>query len=254
MINCFIPSGFDYSQNDHVITNDCSTSNYDENKLVLYPHYTRGEQCQGKFNKNEPTAAHNCIENCERSISFPEGVYSYTTIFHSDIQTPTPTPIVHFSRSSDFSNSLMFIESRKFSNSEAFLQTEKFSKSLEFSETQTKKFSKSRRFSNSYFFSSSLQFSNFTVSNSFVNTGKFIGVNDDKKLGTAEIVGIIVGAVDAAAVIVGIIIFIVKWRKNRINYSNSEEMIETNDSSITVDNNLDYVMNEDDPFADDFKS
>lgn len=69
--------------------------------------------------------------------------------------------------------------------------------------------------------------------------------NDGNKgLGAGALAGIIVGAVAAAVIII---------KKKQLPIMTGEaDMVETNSSSITVDNNLQSMIDKDDPFAEEF--
>ena len=56
---CIIPADFSGYDNNKVKTSNCDTAYYDTNKVVIYPHFTRGEQCKG-VKQNEPESAKNC--------------------------------------------------------------------------------------------------------------------------------------------------------------------------------------------------
>lgn len=147
--DCTIPADFSGYDNNKVKTSNCKTALYDENLMVIHPHYTTGDQCKGDT-PVEPESAKNCnvgdcIENCDRSIGFPSDVFAYTTIFHGDIQTPTPTPTEEFSQSDKFSETDGFTTSEYFSKSLNFSDSKKFSQSLNF--TGTSEFSKTDGFS-----------------------------------------------------------------------------------------------------------
>lgn len=68
---------------------------------------------------------------------------------------------------------------------------------------------------------------------------------------TGLIIGAAVGSVAAAGAIAGIVaFFLIRKRKSMIQ--DGVDMMKETDSSITVDNELQNVMDKDDPFADDF--
>lgn len=155
------------------------------------------------------------------------------------------TETVEFSNSKDFSYSDSFSESAKFSRSNFFSDSEKFSHSNFF--TKTAEFTESSLFSHSSFFTKSLPFTLSEILPLIVpggNQGK-----TDKNTGL--IIGAAVGSVAAAGAIAGIVAFFL-IRKRRSLIQDGVDMMKETDSSITVDNELQNVMDKDDPFADDF--
>ena len=76
---------------------------------------------------------------------------------------------------------------------------------------------------------------------------------DGDKGPNPAVIGAIVGVVAAATIIAAIVAFIFIKKRRRINMTSDPNLIETNDSSLTVQNDLDNIMNDDDPFAEEFK-
>ena len=73
---------------------------------MRHPHYTN-EYCAGDGYDFHSAAygcdAGNCIDlNCSKTFYFDGSVVPYTTIFHGDIQPPTPTPTGYFSKTGIF--------------------------------------------------------------------------------------------------------------------------------------------------------
>ena len=95
----------------------------------------------------------------------------------------------------------------------------------------------------------------FTNSFYFSNSELFILINkqgDGGKISTGALVGIIIGAIAAAAIIIILIIFFIVKKKKEPDLSADVNITETQNSSITVDNTLQNMMENDDPFAEEF--
>lgn len=160
-----------------------------------------------------------------------------------------------FSKSDHFTSSEKFTESRTFTPSHHFNATNFFTPSDSFtpsgSFTLSSKFSKSNEFSNSDHFTKSAVFSEsfeFTSSNSL---HPLYGGKESNKGNKGVIIGATIGAVAGAAVIAGIIaFFIIRHRKGLAEAA--IDMAGETDASVTVDNELQNVMDKDDPFANDF--
>ena len=104
-------------------------------------------------------------------------------------------------------------------------------------------------FSRSDLFSKSKVFSN---SEFFVNE-KGADVGGSNKSNTATIIGAVVGAVAGVAIIAALIAFFL-IKKRKAIMTNSADTVKETESSVTVDNNLNTVMQDDDPFAGDFNN
>lgn len=185
-----------------------------------------------------------------------------------------------FTKSNDFSNSKKFTSSGDFTKSSDFTESNKFSHSNLFSKsddfTSLTVFSDSKIFSKSNFFSQSRPFTEskeFEPTNNFIPSGKFTNsvefsnshhftsseiffvprdqnVGKGGKTNKTMIIGI-VAAVVAGIIIAALIAFFISRKRRHINTS-SAGLFEESLNSVTVDNTLNSVMNEDDPFVNDF--
>lgn len=122
---------------------------------------------------------------------------------------------------------------------------------IELADLRTPTFTPSSKFSQSSKFSESLK---FTESHSFsASSGNIIGnLGGSSKGSNKAMIGGVVGAVAAVAIIAVIIAVIFIRRHKNLNFSSNAEMMETNNSEITTQNELNKVMKDDDPFADEF--
>ena len=75
--------------------------------------------------------------------------------------------------------------------------------------------------------------------------------NESNKLGKGAVIGIVAGAIAAAVAIAAIAAFFLIRKRNMV-ISSDIDLMSGKQSSITVDNQLNSVMEKDDPFADDF--
>lgn len=101
-------------------------------------------------------------------------------------------------------------------------------------------FTESKEFSQSDSFTKSIDFSSSEVSPLIEYAGK-----SNK--------GVVIGAVVGAGVIAGVVAFFLIKRRRSLQEDAANMMNET-DASILVDNGLQSVMDNPDPFADDFKN
>lgn len=279
--NCYILS--QYTDIENILSfNNCTTVSYNTIHLTKYLHFTYGDICVGPEAENNKLPAKgcnegNCIdENCGIKPSFPSGVVPYTTLIHLDMQTATFTPSSKFSKSDAFSESNDFSESKKFTQSDNFVETEKFTESKKFTESnkflETEKFTQSDQFSSSASLEKTIPkeedlstFVQMTASQIFSESFEFspssanLGLNgggnqgENNKGPNKAMIGAVAGVATVAAVaIVGAAVFFIRKRK-RIVLTSDFDMLETQDSGITTENALRSVMNEDDPFAVDFK-
>ena len=111
-------------------------------------------------------------------------------------------------------------------------------------------FSESDDFTKSHHFTRSLLFSEsygFTSSNHFIPLGK-----DSNKGNKGVIIGAAVGAVAGATIIAAIIAFFIIRHKKGLA-EGAVDMLGETDASVTVNNELQNVMDKDDPFANDFQ-
>lgn len=168
----------------------------------------------------------------------------------------------NFSASNEFSNSGHFTRSKYFTLSDQFSKSSGFSESLGF--TKSGYFTKSIEFKPSDHFTSSLSFLPPTASNVFTRSIEFsqsaiiadknviINADDSKKNNKNVIIGASVAAVAALAIIIGLAAFFWLRKKRNMIEMDSANVTKETDSSITVDNNLNNMMQNDDPFAQDF--
>lgn len=186
-----------------------------------------------------------------------------------------------FSQTDDFSNSNKFLETNYFTRSNQFSNSGDFSKSNLFSQTisftKSNQFSESNDFTKSAIFSQTsnfnhfLQTNNFTKSDSFTSSDHFsksltliphlqnnvtiIIPNSDSKSHALEIgIGVGAGGVGIIGAIIGFLIW--KNRKPPLNISENEtyELTEDTTNSIVTENDLNRMMDEDDPFAEEFEN
>lgn len=108
LIDCVFTELYDdkYEQECAIVTVGCFLIDFDINCIVRHPHYTN-EYCAGDGYDFHSAAygcdAGNCIDlNCSKTFYFDGSVVPYTTIFHGDIQPPTPTPTGYFSKTGIF--------------------------------------------------------------------------------------------------------------------------------------------------------
>lgn len=225
---------------------NCTNIAYDQDKITIYPHYTRGEYCKGKPIEDDKAKygcnVGNCIDNhCNYTIGFPPGVPQYSTFIHTDLQTASFTPSKKFTQSSYFSESLKFTQSKDFTQSKIFTDSDDFDR--------TSRFTKSNTFSDSNQFSTSISFSNSEEQS--INgggDGGNQGSNDKNKI------GIIAGSTVAAAAAVGggIAAFFLIKKRMGVKVEDVPTMNNDEKPGINVENDLEDVMDRDDPFADEF--
>ncbi|KAK8882979.1 hypothetical protein M9Y10_045626 [Tritrichomonas musculus] len=166
-----------------------------------------------------------------------------------------------FTQSGKFTASHHFTKSDKFTSSSPFTQTDKFTASSHF--TKSDEFTASSPFTKSDVFTASSVFTksdSFTKSSCFTNSNNFTesstmeipvaGVNSDKSNKTT-VIGAAAGSVGGAAIIAALVAFFV-IKKKRGMLANDAGLFDEINPSITVDNDLNQVMNQDDPFADEF--
>lgn len=250
--HCFVTN--DNNNDQFVEFIGCQTIGYDQSQITLYPHYTRGEICKGNPFKDETTKhgcnIGNCIDNkCNYTIGFPSGVPQYKTFIHTDLQSASFTPSHSFTQSSQFSKSTEFSSSKAFTQSKIFTDSDDFDRTSRFTKSNT--FSESDSFTKSETFSMSLQFSysNDPHVNGGGNQDKNDKGNDDKKK-----IGIIAGSVAAAVAAVGgglAAFFLIKKRVG-VKVEDDPTMGNDKKAGINVENDLDDIMHQDDPFADEF--
>lgn len=280
--HCLLPSWWTNEADATQI--ECTYDDFSTKHLTLLPHYTNGVECVGPV-QPESTKAHNCavgncLDNiCNKTIAFPPGVPQYTTLIYLDIQTASFSPSKLFSKSDmfshsdDFTQSMKFTKSDNFKDSSTFSESKKFSKSSKFS--NSKMFSESSKFSESDIFTLSLFFtelnkliksdeftdsSKFTSSNMFSQSNLlpskiFNGMKDnqggEEKGINKTMIGVIAGVIAAVAVIAVAAIFII--RRHKKIPTSDPGLIESLQSSLTTKNTLGDIMDEDDPFANEFR-
>lgn len=126
-----------------------------------------------------------------------------------------------FTNSNKFTSSYKFTESKKFTHSNVFKKSDPF--------TMSSQFSFSELFTQSFLFSEVFEKS----------------TNKTK-------IGIIAGSAAGVAAIIAVAIAFFLIRKRRMIPTSDFNMLETNDASITMRNELNDIMDEDDPFKNDF--
>lgn len=164
-----------------------------------------------------------------------------------------------FSKTSFFSNSVAFTKSEGFdassffTNSMYFTKTDHFTKSNHFSMTKT--FKPSNMFSSTNDFSKS---NNFSDSNTLLQKSQIvIEIDSDKayKISTGLKIGlgVIAGTIASSLIILGII-FLLRKKSTPIEDFDEETFEINNSTSISLfsQNPLMDIMNEDDPFDDEF--
>ena len=214
-------------------------------KLVLQLNFG---SCQGQITPGQLIITSLFTESKEFSKSnyFSNSLqFTKTDLFSQSNKFTSPrssTPSYEPGQTHRFTPSNSFTPSQDFSKSSVFTTSAIFSESSDF--TKSVYFSNSNHFTKSFDFTKSFEFSD---SSSF-NLGNDSGSSG--KNNTGVIIGAVVGAVAAAAAIGGIAAFF-NIRKRRLVISDVDVVKETN-SSVTFDNELDKVMDKDDPFANDF--
>ncbi|KAK8887408.1 hypothetical protein M9Y10_038448 [Tritrichomonas musculus] len=157
------------------------------------------------------------LGECKGNIPPPEIVI--TSIF---------SPSFEFSKSDEFSNSKKFTKSDKFTSSDAF--------------TKSHAFTPSGHFSRSNDFSASEEIPLVIPKE----------INEEKKISTGAIAGIVAGVVAAVAVLAVVAVFLI--RKHKLNMIDKED-IETINSDQATTNTDNPIYNQnaaDDPFKEDF--
>ena len=194
-------------------------------------HFATENVCNGVYNKD----AHGCQnDECPDLMGCPIGAFDFgnediqhTPKYHPDIDTPSLSPTKYFTQSSQFTFSRIFSNSEMFSSSKMFFNSNAFDDS-----------------------------NCFSKSKSFVRSSNFIlppNINKkDKSITKGALAGIIIGAVAGAAVIAVVVFFFVRRKFNLIPTSDPG-VLETFETSITTKNNLNEMMDQDDPFANEFK-
>lgn len=171
---------------------------------------------------------------------------------HSFTSSRKFSPSKKFSASSNFTGSDDFTKSGQFTTSKIFSSSNDFTFSKGFS--QTKDFTKSYDFTSSRPFTHSNHFSNsiqFSKSDAFFSD-KGVNIDSSNKTSTGTIIGAVIGSVAGAAVIAALAAFFIIRKKKLSMINDSANVMKETDSSVTVDNNLNSIMDKDDPFAHDF--
>lgn len=159
----------------------------------------------------------------------------------------------------DCTNTVYFdaCSTKKFSQSAIFTKSNHFTKSNSFTKsnpfTQTNFFSPSEKFTISSVFSNSDIFSQSNLLLSKPDVPEAGNQNNNNKSGNnGTVIGVVVGVVAAVAIAAVVTVVVIK-KKRSVQYTSDIEVInETN--AVTVDNDLQDVMNDDDPFAEEFRS
>lgn len=184
------------------------------------------------------------------SIFSYSGKFTKSSIFSDsdEINRTKPfSPSKYFSKTSEFTHSVDFSHSNYFSKTLDFTETNDFSKSNQFSESETlnKILTSTKSYSQSGVFTNS----------DIVSFNEKGGENQGSggKLGTGPLSGIIIGAIAAAAIIAAIIIFFVIRKRKSLNIAEDADVMNGQESVVSVENALQDIMENDDPFAEEFK-
>lgn len=208
------------------------------------------------------------------SCKFSETNYfSKSNLFSNSIKF---TKSADFTKSFDFSKSLSFMPTNmisQFSESVIFSKSADFTKTNEFSKSGD--FSKTNFFTFTYFFTKSLIFSisgNFTDSPDFSSSHNFILTKtlnqksaiiisvkseDSQKLSTGIKVGIGLSVAAAVSGLIAIGLFLLRRKKLASIPDLDEETIDVTEDSakkVVTANPLISLMNDDDPFMDEFEN
>ena len=167
----------------------------------------------------------------------------------------SPEPFTPIPPTTNFTESVYFSYSGYFTNSNEFSQSDDLRKSIQSDKfSMSSVFTQSEKFSMSYVFTQSDKFSMSYVFTESKKPDLDAGASGGKKKQTGMIVGVTVAAVATVAIIAALVAFFI-WKKKHINMKfdeNSADVVDGQESTISVDNNLNTVMQEDDPFAADF--
>lgn len=225
-------------------------------KFTVSSLFTQSSYFTQSYNWNQ-THTFSPSKSFTQSSFFSSSFYFSQTNYFSKTIEFTKTGLFSYSElftvSADFSDSLHFTKSSNFDSTSFFKETSKFSSSFYF--TKTGLFSSSELFTESDYFTGSLHFSD---SNTFGHQNTNIVINiktdDSKKLTTPIKIGIGV-ACGAAALIAAIVGFLLLRRKSSNIEDIENETIEIADNttnSFCQQNPLLSLMNDDDPFQDEF--
>lgn len=210
--------------------NCTKVSSKDENLtdfIVLYPHYTYENVCDGSDEYDEKFTAYGCnngkcLDNsCEKTVGFPEYVVPYTTIHHADIHIPT---------------SNTFYPTKYFTASETYTQSQQFSPSKTI-ETEIITSEKQKPSSDKDKISYIIESFSHTIVASYIENV----LGKKKKISEGDLIGIVCGSVGGVFLIAGIVVVIYN-RKNRI-YSGLSSLEDTSEEdeqeNIVTRNNID---------------
>ena len=136
IVNCVFSKNLNDFNHGWAESQNCKVEEPTKNVLAHYvvEGYCHGVVHEHAYGCNNDTCP--ADKGCEaNAFKFPSDEVSYTEKFHSDIDTPTPSPTVAFSQSiaftysSLFTLSSIFTKSSKFTFSKIFTQSSKFTKS-----------------------------------------------------------------------------------------------------------------------------
>lgn len=211
-------------------------------------HFVTGDECRG----TKPVNALGCgeyqcpdNEKCDKKyFDFGDVEDTYTLIPHTDINTPSRSPTKFFSESFYFTKSIFFSNSDMFGKSDYFSKISDFSKNGDFIEIKL-----STLMTNEFCFSFY-----FTKSESFTLINRGPNQEKDGKISKGALAGINVGVIAAVALIILLVIFfIIKKKKSlEITADADADVMEGQESIVSIDNNLGDIMEKDDPFGKEF--
>ena len=243
--NCF-------TENVHVVNNPTT---------LAIPHYVVEGTCNGIKVENATGCNNdNCPDEigCDKNnFKFKDDDVSYSQKHHVDIDGPTPSPSIEFTKSLEFSYSKDFTKSNYFSESNEFTKTIDFTKTNIFSNTE---FSISINFSNSNLLDK-FSFSEIFVYKSnidiFINSDSSSSFGKGMKIG----IGVLVGIVAIALVLATFLIIFKRKKAAAIEKSVQETDIhyeafdiqENTENILIISNPLNKYMKKDDPFEDEFE-
>lgn len=246
---CFIV-GDDFNEPDNnrrIISRGHDGTSFQSIQITLY-------DCS--FNCNNDKVGMNddgkiIIESCNQGANPTTNTVSQLSL--GDCQGGVkPEPLTPIPATSNFSESFYFTESGEFTYSNEFSDSDYLETptNSDYLKTPTNIFSQSNKFTISNAFSESNEFSmslNFKAREPPIVPEAGKGKNK-----TGMIAGVSVAAIAAVAIIAALVSFFL-WKKKHMKFDeNSADVVDGQESVISVDNNLNTVMQEDDPFAGDF--
>ena len=157
-----------------------------------------------------------------------------------------------FTKSDKFQSSNEFTSSESFSGSSFFTKSDEFSSSKKF--TRSGPFTCTKSFSSSHHFSSSEQFtrSDYFTCSEMQHEQPGIDVQHESSDDNKKLIGIIAGSASGAAVIGGALAAFFLIKKKSVPVEDINTVEGNKESVVSVDNDLNNIMEQDDPFADEF--